>query len=474
MQKVHFIGICGAGMSAVAILLKEQGMTVTGSDEGAYPPVSDLLVAHGIPFATSYAAANIPASADTIIIGKHSRLTPEENEEVRAAFASGLPVLSFPQVLEKLTEEKRRIVVAGSYGKSTCSALMAWCLERAGKDPGYFIGAATTTPKESAYDGSGNIFVFEGDEYPAANWDPTSKFLYYHPHHLLLTALAHDHINVFPTHRSYIEPFLKLVEELPPDGLLVTCVDDPTALSHAATWKNKKGLRTYGLDTGATWRAKRITYGDSTTFDLVGPLLERPLRFTTTLLGAHNVQNIVGVAALLLEAGLLAPDEIRDGVASFKELHRRLDRVSRTTRIPVYEGFGSSYEKARAAIDAMRLHFPTKRLIVVFEPHTFSWRNRGSLRWYDTAFQDAERVFIYKPPETGAHTHDQLGLHEIVRRIHEAHMSVYGFEETEEGLKHIMAEVKNGDVLLILTSGDMGGLIPKMVAALEERFPTNK
>ena len=141
MRKAHFIGICGAGMSAVAALLVEQGWQVSGSDEGFYPPVSDYLRAREIPCRTGYAAGNIPPDAEMIVIGKHAKLVSETNDEVRAALQSGIPVRSFPEVLHQLTTETKNLVVAGSFGKSTCSSLAAWTLVHAGKDPSYFIGA---------------------------------------------------------------------------------------------------------------------------------------------------------------------------------------------------------------------------------------------------------------------------------------------------------------------------------------------
>src|SRR3989344_8343376 len=135
--RVHFIGICGAGMSAVAMILKDLGWYVTGSDDNFYPPVSTFIEEAGIPFSKGHQKENIPSDVDLFIIGKHAGLTPEQNPEVKAAFESGKPIKSFAQVLGEITKERKNIVVAGSYAKSTCTALLAWCLEYAGKDPGY-------------------------------------------------------------------------------------------------------------------------------------------------------------------------------------------------------------------------------------------------------------------------------------------------------------------------------------------------
>jgi UDP-N-acetylmuramate: L-alanyl-gamma-D-glutamyl-meso-diaminopimelate ligase len=297
-MRFHFIGICGAGMSAVAKLLVDQGHTVTGSDEGFYPPVSLYLTANNIPCTTPFSKENIPECVDYIVIGKHAKLIPEENEEVAFAFSSGKKILSFPEVLTMLVEHKQPLVIAGSYGKSSCTALMSWCLEQGGVDASYFIGAVPLTPNINAHLGKSEFFVIEGDEYPSSNWDSTSKFLHYHAHDVLLTALAHDHVNIFKTHEDYIQPFISLIEKLPEDGKLIVCIDDETIRSTIA--KLTRPYITYGLTKDATWYGDTISYGHTTTFNLMknGELVTT---LSTTLLGAHNIQNIIGVSAMLLE-----------------------------------------------------------------------------------------------------------------------------------------------------------------------------
>lgn len=466
-MKYHFIGISGAGMSAVAKLLVDKGETVTGSDEGFYPPISDYLVEHKIPCTTPFSPNNIPEDADYIVIGKHAKLVPEENEEVKAALESGKPILSFPQVLEKLSEGKENIVAVGSFGKSTCTSLLSWVLSETGKDPSYFIGAIPLTPTTNAHIGTGQTFILEGDEYPSSNWDTTSKFLFLHPKHLLVTALAHDHVNVFPTHEDYLAPFMKLIENLPQDGKLVMCVDDPTNKEKIPTLSHK--AVTYGFDEGE-YCARNVTFGPVSSFELTHNE-ETIIRLETTLLGKHNIQNIVGISALLLETNLITPEELKQAIKSFKGLIRRLDKKSDATSIPVYEGFGSSVDKALSAIDAIKLHFPAKRLLVVFEPHTFSWRNKNALPWYDNVFQGVDHVFIYKPPEHGSDTHEQLTLEEIVDRVRASGISVSSFEHTATGLVDLINYTEPNDVILILSSGGMGGFIPETIAALEEKFP---
>ena len=303
LRKAHFIGIAGIGMAATALLLREQGWAVTGSDEGFYPPASEILPRAGIRVSSPHAAQNVPADADAIVIGKHAKLT-QDNPEVAAAFATGKPILSFPDVLANVTRDRDRIVVAGSYGKSTTASLIAHVLVHAGKHPGYFLGAVPKDMPSNAALGRDAPFILDGDEYPSSNTDPRAKFLHYAPQLLLLTSAVHDHVNVFPTHADYLAPFKQLIADLPASGLLVVCADEPHAMALA------RGARcrvvTYALsDANAAYRAQNIVYGETSTFDLVGPCIRQPMQ--TSQLGAHNIQNMIGAAALLLEKALASP-----------------------------------------------------------------------------------------------------------------------------------------------------------------------
>ncbi len=463
-RKAHFIGIAGIGMAATALLLREQGWSVTGSDEGFYPPASEILPRAGIRVATPHAAENLPGDADVIVIGKHAKLT-RENPEVAAAFASEKPVLSFPDVLAEVTKNRDRIVVAGSYGKSTTASLIAWVLAHAGRDPGYFLGAVPKNLPSNAALGGGAPFILEGDEYPSSNTDPRAKFLHYAPQSLLLTSAVHDHVNVFPTHADYLAPFRELIANLPADGLLVVCADEPYAMELARVAPCR--IANYALeDPNATYFAENITYGEESTFDVIGPGFRQKMQ--TTQLGAHNIQNMIGAAALLLEKELATPAEIAAAFAAYQGIVRRLDKLTTRSSILVYEGFGSSREKSRAAIDAIRLHFPVKRLVIVFEPYTFSWRSRDALFWYDSVFEGAAEVFVYQPPSHGAASHDQVGQDEIIARIAATGLRVTGIGADQSAdLDAIISHLQPEDVVLILTTGNLGGLIPPLVQRLD-------
>ena len=453
-------------MSATAKLLKDLGWEVGGSDEECYPPASDYLISQKIPFVTGYDAKNIPANADIIVIGRNAKLSPETNEEVRAAIESGKTIKSFPEVLGEITKDKENIVVAGSYGKSTCTALFAWCLMNAGKDPGYFIGAIPVQFEESSRIGKSKIFILEGDEYPTSHTDPRPKFAHLHPQSVLLTSADHDHVNVYPILESYLKPFEDLLKKN--NGLIAAGIDNPHVSELIAPYPNR--AITYGLSGRARWSAQNIKFGETTAFKLTKDS-EVVINLETKLLGRHNVENIVGVSALILEKGLLTKEELAAGVKTFLGIKRRLDLKTEKSSILIYEGFGSSYEKARSAIEAIKLHFPDRRLVILFEPHTFSWRNRAAITWYDSVFEGADKVFIGSPAEQGAQTHDQLSQEEIVERARRAGVSAEPLGNQKDALSEIRKNIKPENVLLILTSGNLGGLIQPLIKMAEENFP---
>lgn len=461
-------------MSATAKLLRDAGWSVSGSDEAVYPPISHFLEKEKLHCLTPYAASNIPADVDLIVIGKNAKLVPETNAEVAAAIASGKRIASFPEILGELSRDKTSVVVAGSYGKSSCSALLAHILQSAVLDPSFFIGAVPLTPNTSAQIGKGDLFVFEGDEYPSSNTDNRSKFLHLKPSHLLLTPLAHDHVNIFPTVTDYLKPFEQLVALLPENGALIAANSGP--LSKPFLQTINRPITTYGVEKG-DYYASAITYGenDTTAFDIIhnGKTHDKKVlcRVFTTQLGEHSIENILGCAAFCFSQQLVTPDAFAKAIDSFKGVLRRLDKKSEKTSIPIYEGFGSSYDKARSAIAAVRRGFPKRNLVVIFEPHTFSWRSHDTLHWYDDVFDGAVRTYIYQPASQGAGTHNQASHADIMQRLKTAGTNAIAITDAKDALNQIKNDLQANDVVLFLTSGDLGGLINTVPAIAEERFP---
>jgi UDP-N-acetylmuramate: L-alanyl-gamma-D-glutamyl-meso-diaminopimelate ligase len=451
-MRIHFTGIAGAGMSAVALMLRDAGHQVSGSDEDVFPPMSTYVEGLGFPFARRFDAANLPKELDVLVLGTSAKLGAEANPEVVEARRRGVRVTTFAELLGETTAGRETTVVAGSFGKSTCTALMAHVLAAAGRDPGWMVGAISPSLPETGHWGTGDM-VLEGDEYIVSATDRRSKFVLYHPNHLLLTSLIHDHVNVFPTFADYEAPFHELLRLVPAGGLAV--MREHPAIRAIV---GETAARVVWYDTAPCdgWFSRDVTYGETTSFTLVGPGA-RQVTLTTQLLGAHNVENIVGVAAFLLERELVSEAELAAGIASFAGIRRRLDRLTSVSRVPVIEGFGSSYEKARSAIEAMLLHFPKKPLVVVFEPHTFSWRSRDALAWYDTVFEGAARVLIVPPPGHGAESHHQSTHAEIVARARAAGVAVEAPTSAAEATAALSA-LKGDEVLLLLSSGPLLGL----------------
>jgi UDP-N-acetylmuramate: L-alanyl-gamma-D-glutamyl-meso-diaminopimelate ligase len=452
-MRIHFTGVAGAGMSAAALMMREAGHQVSGSDEDVFPPMSTYVEGLGFPFHRRFAAENLPADLDMLVQGTSAKLGGEANPEVAEARARGLPVTSFPEMVGQATAGRLNTVVAGSFGKSTCSALTAHVLRSCGVDAGWMVGAISPSLPDTGHWGEASQMILEGDEYVVSQTDHRSKFVLYHPQDVLLTSLVHDHVNVFPTFADYEAPFRELLALLPADGLLVARESAPIrAIAGAA------GCRTVWYDTARCdgWWADEIVYGDTTRFVLVRPDGGR-LPLATTLLGEHNIENIVGVAAYLLERGLVSESGLAAAVASFGGIRRRLDRLTTASQIPVIEGFGSSYEKARSAIEALLLHYPYRPLTVVFEPHTFSWRSRDALPWYDTVFEGVARVLMIPPPTHGAATHHQSTYEEILDRTAVAGVLVEPAPTAEAAIAALSA-LRGDEVVLLLSSGPLLGL----------------
>jgi UDP-N-acetylmuramate: L-alanyl-gamma-D-glutamyl-meso-diaminopimelate ligase len=464
-MNIYFLGIGGAGVSALASVLQSQGHQVTGSDEGVFPPVSTYLDQAGITYAKRFDVANLPEKIDVAVVGTTAKMDPATNPELAELQARGVPCYNFATYLGQFTQERENLIVAGSFGKSSLTALVAFLLRHAGQDPGWFIGAIPLDLPKTGHAGTDPLFIMEGDEYIVSLQDRRSKFELYRPSHILISSIVHDHINMFPTMESYEAPFAKLFSALPSEGLLIAChTYEPVRRligDRPAVW--------YGLKANPGYCADKIVIGEVTGFDLVCPNGER-IALETELLGLHNIENIIGGSAFVLERGVMSPAQIQVAVRAFRGVARRLDKKTRTSSIPAYEGFGSSYEKARSAIDATRLHFPARPLVVVFEPHTFSWRNQVALAWYDHVFEGCDQVHILPPPKIGAASQAQLTLSEILSRVHTAGVSAQGIEDTQMFLHDMPETLKGDEVVLLLSSGPLDGLAESLPKRLDTLF----
>ncbi len=464
-MNIYFLGIAGAGMSALASILAGEGHAVSGSDDGVFPPVTTYLQSLDIPYHVGWNAAEIPPDLDAAVVGSSAKLDLAHNPELAELTRRGVPLYSFPAFLAHHIAGRDTVVVAGSFGKSTATALLAVILTEAGGDPGYFIGAVPLDLPTTGAAGSDPIFVLEGDEYIVGGDDRRSKFLLYDPRSLLITSLIHDHVNVFPTMADYEAPFAELIDGLPLDALLVCAY--PFEALHRLT--ASRLVVWYGREPCPGYWSENLQIGEVTCFDLVIPSGAR-IRLETEMLGLHNIENIVGAAALLLERGAVTVEALQRGVRRFRGVARRLDKKTTASTVPAYEGFGSSYEKARSAIEAILLHFPSRPCVVVFEPHTFSWRDPSALAWYDTVFDGVARVILLPPRHHGAGA-VQSTQSQIAGRIARTGVGVTALAGAEEVLQNLDATLTGDEVVLLLSSGPLDDLPARLPPVLEARFP---
>jgi UDP-N-acetylmuramate: L-alanyl-gamma-D-glutamyl-meso-diaminopimelate ligase len=462
---LYFLGIAGAGMSALASILVTEGHTVSGSDDGVFPPVTTYLDRLAIPYHVGFDAALVPPGLDAAVIGSSAKLDLADNPELAELKRRDTALYSFPEFLGRHTAGRDTVVVAGSFGKSSVTALLAVILTEAGGDPGYFIGAVPLDLPLTGRSGSDPIFVMEGDEYIVGPGDRRSKFALYAPKSLMITSLIHDHVNVFPTMADYEAPFAELIAGVPVDALLV-CAHPFDALHRLAAGRRR--VVWYGREPCPGYYAENLAIGEVTRFDLVTPANAR-IPLETELLGLHNIENIVGAGALLLERGDVGVEALQRGVRRFRGVARRLDKKTTASRVPAYEGFGSSYEKARSAIEAILLHFPDRPCVVVFEPHTFSWRDPAALAWYDSVFEGVARVLLLPPPRHGA-GQAQSTQDQIAERIAAAGVPVTAAEDGSAVLADLAATLTGDEVILLLSSGPLDALPETLPPWLETRF----
>ncbi len=456
-------------MSAVATILKERGYNVTGTDAVFYPPISDYITTQGFQVGHTYSADNVTTDTEFVVVGGSAKSNPADNPEISRAIELGIPVRTFAEVLGELSKESETIVVAGSYGKSTMTALIAHCLMSAGKDPSYFIGALPVDKSAPAHAGTGRYFVIEGDEYINSGLDHRSKFLFFKTSNAVFISAEHDHVDIFKTPEDFQNAFAQLLARVPQDGTISACTDNPHVKELIEPYQSH--AETYGLDTHTNprWSARDIVHSEQSTFTLTRDG-EPVCALSTTLLGNHNIQNIIGAASMLIGKNILTPEEFANGVLSFKGVERRLDKKTAHSSVLVYEGFGSSYDKARSAISALRTHFPNRRLVVVFEPYTFSWRNRATLHWYRDVFEGAEHVFIYPPRPPSPQT-EQVSHEEILAEANRGSVPAHAIHDEQSGLSALQQILTPNDVVLLLTSGNLGGLIASIPKLCEEKFP---
>jgi UDP-N-acetylmuramate: L-alanyl-gamma-D-glutamyl-meso-diaminopimelate ligase len=361
----HFVAVCGPTVGSIAILLKNQGWKITGSDSGIYPPASEYLQKHGINILEGFEAKRIDKDIDLVVLGGGAMIMDKKNPEVTRALSLNIKTISWPQLIAEKLVCENSLVVAGTYGKTTITAMVTWILKNAGWDPSYLIGGYPVNFEENVKLGKSSYSVVEGDEHPSVLYfDDRSKFMYYKPKYVLLTSARWDHFNIFRKERDYVQAFINFVKLIPENGLLVLC-------------KNGENLEKIASFS----KCKVIWYSEE---DFGGRL---------EVVGRFNRENAAG--ALTLSGNLGVPEKaILKSLSTFKGVKRRLEKKFETANTIVIEDFAQHPYKVKEVLETLRESYPERKIILVFDPFASILRSRESLHFYNKMFNKADEVFL--------------------------------------------------------------------------------
>ncbi len=449
MTHVHFIGIGGSGLSAIARLLKESGYEVTGSDKSLSPFAMDLQ-SEGISIFIGHHPRNV-TGADWII---RSSAVMDDNPEVIAAKHAGIPVFKRSDFLGQLMMEKNGIAIAGTHGKTTTTAMIAWMLYATNRDPSFIVGGTLNNLKVNARAGKGNAFVIEADEYDR-------MFLGLKPQIEVITNLEHDHPDIYPNFEDMYAAFQSFVDLLPMDGTLIVCAEDDgaaTLLSHAR--KKNLSVVSYSMQGEMTinspqWmQARTVRSNDRGGFDFtastnLGPSSSVTINVSLQVPGVHNVLN--ALAALSVAAVVGIPlQEAGDALGQFTGTGRRFDVRGEKKGILIVDDYAHHPTEIRATLSAAKARYPDRRIWAVWQPHTYS-RTQTLFLEFSRAFADAGEVLVTEIYASREPKQD-FSSAEVVSAMPHASARYTGSLDTTT--EYLLKNVRAGDVVIVLSAGD--------------------
>jgi len=455
---VHVIGICGTFMGGIAALARAAGHRVTGSDANVYPPMSTQLEAQGIALIEGYDPAQLDLKPDVVVVGN---VMSRGNALIERLLDSGIPFTSGPQWLaENFLRGREVFAVAGTHGKTTTSGMLAWILERTGRNPGFLIGGIPTNFGVSARAGDGTAFVIEADEYDTAFFDKRAKFVHYRPRHLLMTNLEFDHADIYPDLAAIQKQFHHLLRTVPGQGRVTWNVADANLAATLAMgcWTPLMGFSREPR-ASAEWSV-RLTAADGSAFDVLrGGQSAATLRWP--LIGMHNVEN--GLAAIACAAGAgIAPETAAAALGEFAGVRRRMELRGEVGRIRVYDDFAHHPTAIAMTVDGLRRNAGKARIVAVLEPRSNTMRLGVHRAELPKALAGADRVWLYQPARL------DWKLDEVAQQIGEKATVATELPALVEALDR---ELAPGDHVLIMSNGGFGGLHEKLLQALRARRP---
>jgi UDP-N-acetylmuramate: L-alanyl-gamma-D-glutamyl-meso-diaminopimelate ligase len=467
---VHLIGVAGTGMGALAGMLKRLGHRVTGSDTAFYPPMGDALARWGVETRKGWEPANLEPAPDLVIVGNVCR---PDNVEARRAIDSRMRYMSFPQAIEELViGDRKSLVVAGTHGKTTTTALVAHLL--AGMDPGFLIGGIPKNFDESFRFGAADApFVIEGDEYDTAFFEKKPKFWRYKPYGAIVTSIEHDHVDIYRDLESYRAAFRGFVERLPADGVLVAFAGDPEvrALARASAAR----VVYYALDgddTGGVepiYRAAPVApQSGMQPFDLFGSgsFLGR---WGSPLMGVHNLRNAIAAVALAVETMNAPTDALARALGTFRGVKRRQELLAEVDGVRVYDDFAHHPTAVRETLRAFAGHHPGSRLLAIYEPRSATASRKTHEAEYASAFEAADWTLLAPVGRKEIAEGERLDVGAIAERIRSSGKRADAAPSTEAIVEAVRSEAKPGDVIAIMSNGAFDAIHDRIIAALTAR-----
>jgi UDP-N-acetylmuramate: L-alanyl-gamma-D-glutamyl-meso-diaminopimelate ligase len=461
--RIHFIGICGTAMATLAAMLKSRGFDVQGSDHGVYPPMSEFLAREGITVFDGYAAGQITSDIHAVIVGN---AISRGNPELEEVLDRKIRFQSLPEAIrEHFLWDSRSIVIAGTHGKTTTTALAGWLLTACGADPSLLVGGIAVNFDGSYRLGSGRDFVIEGDEYDSAFFDKTAKFLKYLPDIAVVGNVEYDHADIYEDMDALRTAFRRLLALVPRNGRVILGADSEEAMSlsqHA-----RSDVETFGLAAGADWRASEIQpEGERIRFE-VTRRGERLGHFAVPLFGAHNVRNALAALAVGHAAGLPV-DGMRTALKEFRGVRRRLELRGVARGVSVFDDFAHHPTAILETLRAVRWSYPDRRVWAIFEPRSATSCRRVFQKDFVRAFSEsgADEIVLARVFRASLPDEERLSVDDLVRDVTAAGRRIRHIARVPEIVETLAAEARDGDVVVIMSNGGFDGIHDKLIAAL--------
>jgi UDP-N-acetylmuramate: L-alanyl-gamma-D-glutamyl-meso-diaminopimelate ligase len=466
-KSVHIIGIGGSAMAPLAGMLRESGYRVTGSDSGVYPPASTLLESLGIPFFDTFEAGHLTVAPELAVVGN---IIARGNVELEEVLDRKIPYRSLPEMLEEVFLPGRHsIVVSGTHGKTTTTAMLAWIFASAGRKPNFLVGGVAENFGKSYGLGGGEDFILEGDEYETAFWDRGPKFFHYHPDDLIITSLEYDHADIYADFAAYELAFQRLVNLVPRRGRVVIwgdTADSGPALRRAAA-KALCAVETFGFAAENTWVATDVQpRGDGMKFSVQcrGAGFGE---FELAATGRHNVLNALAAIAVAHGRGISAT-QMAESLATFRSVKRRMDVKGEIHGVLLVDDFAHHPTAVTATIQAARGRWPGRRLWAILEPRSNSMRRKIFEETLPRALSLADRVVlggVFRAQQLA--DDNRMQPETVAEHVRASGIDARVLGSSGEIAEFVSGEATPGDVVLVMSNGSFDGLCEKLVKALE-------